>query len=213
MATLRGALPVCIRLPFVISRVCPASCWSLAVLLVGVSLAATASASIQVDFENEYDTSNWTIYTEGDGSVDISGAPLTVSLTSSDTGSGDNRIVDFSVAAAADGLFSFDWDYLTNDNFAEPVWDPAFYFNNTLVQLTTDFGSISQSGSVSVLVSAGDTIGWRIAATDDQLGSATLTISAFSAPVADGVVPEPMSFLVWGVLAIAAGTVVSWRRR
>ncbi len=192
-------------------------CGAAAALLVcAVGFAPMASAAIQFDFAGAYDVSNWTIYTEGDSSVDTSGAPTSISMTGSDTESFALRVVDFTIPAAAAGMFSFDWEWETTDtgNLGGAQYDPAFYYNNSLIQLTDNNGAFVQSGSISVLVAAGDTIGWRIAAIDDQLGEAYLNISNFSAPIPDdGVVPEPMSVCIWTGLALATGLVVARRRK
>jgi len=167
---------------------------------------------------NANDVSNWTTAISAGGSVNTSGAPSTIVLTSSNTGTGNSQSVLFTIAAADSGLFSFNWEYFTRDIGFLPIqpppfFDPAFYFNGVLMQLTNNVGAASQSGSVSVGVTAGDTIGWQINAIDDRFGSADLTITNFSAPAPDGngVVPEPMSFLVWGGLLGVAGLTV--RRR
>jgi hypothetical protein len=181
--------------------------------------SAPSLGSIQInDFTGIYDVSNWTQLTEGTSSISLAGAPNSVGLLGSNTDAGFGSPaadVRFTIIAAASGLFEFDWNYVTTD-VDTPFFDPAFYLNGLLIdliQLTDDNGDLSQNGSISVPVLVGDVIGWQVTATDDQLGAATLVVSNFSAPAPDpGVVPEPLSVLVWGGLA-ATATVVLRRRR
>jgi hypothetical protein len=175
--------------------------------LVLFAISTPGLASIQIDdFTGPYAVGNWTEVTEGDSSVDKTGAPASVQLIGSDTNTFVSQHVLFTIVAAGTGLFEFDWDYFTED-FDGPEFDPAFYYDGVRIQLTNDGGSTAQFGSVSVPVSAGATIGWEIESIDDSFGRATLTITNFSAPApnGDGQIPEPMSIAVWGGLACMAG--------
>jgi hypothetical protein len=75
--------------------------------------------------------------------------------------------------------YTFNWNYTTTDPDG-PELDPAYYVNNTLVQLTNNFGSNSQSGSVSIPVTAGSTFGFAVVSADGLAGQATLTITNFN---------------------------------
>jgi hypothetical protein len=168
-------------------------------------LASQTSAAIINDFVGVYAPANWTTLVEGDGS--LIPTATTLSMVSPNDGSG-SQDVEFTIAAQGDGLFSFDWNYTTTD-VDGPSFDPAFYFNGVEIQLTGDLGGINQSGSISVAVSQGDTIGWRLRATDSDFGAAVLVISNFSAPDDGAAVPEPTSLALWGIgLGLAA-----WRTR
>jgi len=152
------------------------------------------SASASAAFIGAYDVSNWT-QTPATGSIDVTGAPDAVSLTSSnqDTGSAININTDFTIAAAGAGSVSFDWAFETED-IDGPSWDPFGYLlNGAFFQLTDDNGAFVQNGSASFTVIAGDVFGFRIN-TDDQAGSATATVRGFSAPV-----PEPASLALLGI--------------
>jgi hypothetical protein len=154
------------------------------------------SASASAAFIGAYDVSNWT-QTPATGSIDVTGAPDAVSLTSSDEGTLDLSInTDFTIAAAGAGLVSFDWAFITLD-FDGPEFDPFGYLlNGTFVQLTDDDGAVVQNGSASFAVNAGDVFGFRIIAEDDFFGSATATVRGFSAPSG---VPEPASLALLGI--------------
>ncbi len=153
---------------------------SLLVVACLVAANGLGSSVFADDFTGYYDVSNWTTFLEGDGSMDLSGAPLTVMLTGSDSGTLSSLLVSFTIAAATSGFFDFDWDYVTQDN--APGFDKAFYLNDVLVQLTNNSGAKNQSGSISVPVTSGDIIGWQVDTFDDRFGAAQLTISNFSAP-------------------------------
>jgi hypothetical protein len=105
-------------------------------------------------FIGPYAVANWTVSAPVGGGVDLSGAPNSVTLTSSNSGTGGD--VDFTITAVAAALWSFDWVYWTDDSDG-PTYDPAGYLlNNTFFQLSPG------SGHVDVAISAGDVIGFRM---------------------------------------------------
>ena len=85
---------------------------------------------------------------------------------------------NISFVVPQNATYTFNWSYVTTDE--APEFDPAYYINNTLVPLSNAFGVNSQSGSVSVAVTAGSTFGFAVVSTDGVAGSATLTITNFS---------------------------------
>ena len=177
--------------------------------LLGFSMTASA------DFSGYYAPSNWLIGHSPDASTDFgsvrqTGAPGSITLVGSDSNSLEfpSSRLDFKIAAPAAGTFSFNWVYTSTDSLGA-FFDPAGYVHNAQFQLTADGGANSQSGQVSVLVAAGDTIGFHVTTLDNNGGSASLTISNFSAPV-----PEPASvaMMALGLLGLA-GAVAARRRR
>jgi len=171
------------------------------------SSVGPAQAAI-VGFQGPYAPANWTLSTNGgDGSVNTSGAPASVTLFGSDNGSGQQIFTDFTTLAVGDGLVSFSWDYST---FDVAVWDPFGYLlDGDFTQLTADDGQQSQSGSASFSVLAGQTFGFRVDSRDNFGGRAQSTISSFEAPGA--AIPEPGS---WAAAALLlAGAVLVRRRR
>jgi hypothetical protein len=76
------------------------------------------------------------------------------------------------------GTVSFDWDYNTDD-IDGAYWDVALYVDDVLIDV---FGADEQSGSYSVEVGAGETIGFGIMSVDGLYGGASLLISNFSGP-------------------------------
>jgi len=162
-------------------------------------------------FSGDYALVNWTTThlpnaPTDQGSVDVSLAPGSITLIGSDTGIEEFSALEFTIVAAADGTFSFNWSYETNDS--EASWDPASYFLNGKVQLTDDLGALTQSGFTSVLVSKDDVIGFRIESSDNQFGNATLTITNFMAPI-----PEPASVAMMSLGLLGVAVAAARRRR
>ena len=162
---------------------------------LALSMLSPAKAGLIDDFTDDYAVSNWMALIEGDGSIDLTGAPNSIVLTSADDGSGQEQNVDFTIAAVGTGLVSFNWSFTTSD--WNPYFDPFGYLlNNVFFQLTNDAGPNTQSDFVSFAVITGDVFGFRQASVDSVLGAGVTTISNFSAPSA---VPEPTSLALLGL--------------
>jgi hypothetical protein len=158
------------------------------IMLASLLLAGHAHAA----FVGAYDVANWTKNING-GSINTSGAPNSVVLTSSDNGGG-NKNQDFTVTAVADGTVSFAWSYTTTDwnSFYDPF---GFLHNGNFMQLTTNFIS-GHSGNFIFNILAGDKFGFRANSLDSIFGSATTVISNFNAPSS---VPVPGA--IWLIIA------------
>jgi hypothetical protein len=163
---------------------------------LALSMLSPAKAGLIDDFTDDYDVSNWIALIEGNGSVDLNGAPNSIELTGANDGTGDEQNVDFTIAAVGAGLVSFEWSFTTSD-VEGPEFDPFGYLlNNVFVQLTNNGGLNVQSSSASFAVITGDVFGFRQASVDSLLGAGVTTISNFSAPSA---VPEPTSLALVGL--------------
>src|SRR5262245_18522750 len=163
----------------------------------------------QADFVGPYAVINWTTTLTGSppgggGTVDTSGAPASIEIVGGDLGCDPQPCnLDFTIAAVASGLVSFDWNYETTDTDG-PAFDLfGFLLNGAFTQLSDDSGGISQSGSETFPVSLGDVFGFRLDCTDCAFGPAFATISNFSGPLA-AVVPEPSTLLLLG------GSLLAW---
>ncbi|MCK4873080.1 MAG: hypothetical protein KAS72_10175 [Phycisphaerales bacterium] len=162
---------------------------------VALSLAGAAYA----DFSGVYAPENWTFEVIWEGSVDTSGAPASIEITGGDNGSGYTDVASFTIAAAADGTFSFDWAYSSID---DPGWDwVGYYIGDTMYNLSDIPGTF---GSVSEEVLAGDKIGWFVVSVDSMNGAGVAEISNFTGPI-----PAPGTLALLGAAALA----VRGRRR
>jgi hypothetical protein len=127
-------------------------------------------------FNGFYAPANWTTQlNNGTGSVNVNGTSIIIQ--------GNNNMENgvFTTAstnAVSGGQFSFNWSWTTTDS---PAFDPAFYINGSLVTLTNS-SSNSQSGTITIPVAEGATIGFGINSTDGCCGFATLTITSFQWP-------------------------------
>ena len=177
---------------------------ALAAGLLGFSMTASAN------FIGYYAPGNWrvgnTLYDSG--IVDTTSAPgSSITLIGSDNSSGEFSRVDFSIVAPVAGTFSFDWAFSSTDTLGAG-YETAGYLKNGQPQLyPNDLGNIL-SGRKSVPVTAGDVFGFYVITQDNLGGSASLTISDFSAPV-----PEPASVAMMALGLLGLVGVASARRR
>lgn len=172
---------------------------AIAVMASACLFASNASAS--TNFTGGYAVGNWTTSSSGvGGSVNTSGAPLSVVLIEPDFGSGG--WIEFTISALSSGIFSFDWAWGGTDSCC----GRADVYNGTLSSLAP-YGTDPTSGTYSAALLAGDTIGWRVTSSDGIFGSTVLTISNFSV----GTVPLPATLPL--LLAALGGMGLAARRR
>jgi hypothetical protein len=169
--------------------------------LASASLALSASSAQALTlFADYYAPPNWTQSIQPDGSINTSGAPNSIVLNGANNGGGSKN-TDFTIAAAGDGIVSFNWTYVNSDF---PIADPFGYLlNGSFIQLTNNSGPRTQTGSTSFSVLAGDVFGFRQNSIDSIAGRASTTISNFNAPAP---VPGPLPLL-------GAGAAFGWSRR
>lgn len=180
------------------------------IALAGAALGLAATpAQALTQFAGYYAPANWTQTIQGNGSIDTSSAPNSVTLTSADGGvAGPTQDTDFTITAPSAGTVSFNWSYSTSD--IDPTYDPFGYLlNGAFTQLTDDLGALIQAGSTSFAVGTGDVFGFRQYSTDSKDGAGITTISSFNGPTAapgPADVPGPLP-----LLGIAAA--FGWSRR
>lgn len=169
------------------------------VLTAVAGLAVTAAANAQ--FSGPYAPANWTTSLNGgNGSVNTAGAPASITVTGNDNGTG-NINTDFTIAVVASGTWSFNWSYSAGDT---GTWDSAYYLINGVQTFLAFNNSPILSGGVSVPVTAGNIIGFRMFSADGGIGASSVTITNFSAPI-----PGPGSLALLGL----GGLVAARRRR
>lgn len=93
----------------------------LGLLALGLAGAATLSTPVkafqlQQGFAGVYAPANWTFTANGgDGSVDTSAAPASITLTGNDNDS-EGLVTVYTINAAASGPVAFNWAYNTDDD-------------------------------------------------------------------------------------------------
>ncbi len=130
-----------------------------------------------VNFTDDLDVANWVTTVEGDGVVDVSGAPNTITLTGSNNGviSATNG-TDFCITVTERGSMVFNWTYVSSNSNSS--FDPFGYYHNGLFYSLTDGTSnLSQSGHSSVFLNEGDEFCFSAESTDGGLGAATTIVS------------------------------------
>ena len=149
-------------------------------------------------FEGPYDTTNWSLTNDNaNGSVDVTDAPNSITLTGGDNQSFLFGSTSFTISAPANGTVSFDYDYNSFD-LDGPAFDPfGVVVNEIFTQITNDSGPDNQTGSFSFSVDQGDIFGFAVQTDDNIFGPASVTISDFEAPA-----PVPESGTILGLLAV-----------
>ena len=183
-----------------------------AAALLGLSVSAAVAAP--TGFTGDYAVTNW-IQTPATGSIDVTGAPNSVTLVGSNTGDGNFHDTRFTIPATGAATGSFDWVYHTDD---APLFDPAYFLNNGIqLVLSADAGAIDQSGSYSFSVGAGEVFGFSVVSADGLFGAAQLTIRNFNlVPTTPPIsrLPEPgsLALLTLGLVVMVAARQRKQRR-
>ncbi|MFM7165535.1 MAG: hypothetical protein ACKO3T_09830 [Planctomycetaceae bacterium] len=177
------------------------------VLLLAWLSACCGSADAGVlNFTGPFAVANWTqtVTNGGDGSFNLTNAPLSVTLNGSNNGVGTSH-TRFSITPTTGWLINFDWQYSTQD--WGPAYDPAGYsVNGVFTLLTNSSGSNTQFGQVrDLLIQSGDTFAFEQRSGDSGYGPAMLTLSTFSAfaavPEPAGIIPVAVGFAAFGLRA------------
>jgi len=176
--------------------------------LAGATLGlATSPVQALTQFTGTYAPANWTQSIGGNGSIDTSGAPASITLGAAYFEPPGSLKTDFTIAAPSKGTVSFDWIFTATEGYA-PF---AYLLNGGFVDLTTSSAVFysDQSGSATFSVLSGDVFGFRQGNTSSEFPGSSTTISNFNfnAPNAPNpVVPGPLPLL-------GAGAALGWSRR
>jgi hypothetical protein len=172
--------------------------------LLGFALLLIATLPARGDFSGYYAPANFTLTnTNANGTVNTALAPASIAITGGNNGSGNPGTTDFTIAAPAAGLVSFDWAYASAD--LPTLDDAGFLLNGTYIQLAPVGGLL---GTFGLAVQAGDTFGFRSATGDNTEGAGTFTVSNFSGPAA--AIPEPAT---WTMLTFGSAVMATALRR
>ena len=188
---------------------------ALAAGLLGFSMSASADFSGYYALANDA-PSNWLISHTPDastdfGSVNTRGAPRSITLIGSNSNPTVETFsrVDFTIVAPAAGSFSFSWAFSSHDSIGVAYESAGYLKNGQIHQLfPSDASNIPSGSEPSVQVAMNDVIGFYVLTQDNQGGSASLTISNFSAPV-----PEPASVAMMALGLLGLVGVAAARRR
>lgn len=140
------------------------------------------------NFTSTYTPANWaTTHVPGTdvGIVHTTGAPASIAIESSDGGNFGNHSVIWTCTIPCDGNISFNWSYFTTDVDGAGFDNPEYAINGINQGFLPGYnpvGNISQSGSFSLPVSAGQTFSLIMTAIDDILGPATTTFTNWQGP-------------------------------
>ena len=174
---------------------------ALAYAVAGAAVLGSC-ATAEADFIGPYIHPNWTWTPAGDSSN--LGTLTTFQLTGSNDLVTLNATALYTIAAAASGNVSFDWNYSSPD--VNQYDFGGFYLNGVFTTLA--FNSTQGIGTFSSPLIAGDTFGFFVTSADSEFGPGVLDISNFIGPMA---VPEPGPL---GLLAVGTlGGVLALRRR
>ncbi len=142
--------------------------------------------AFQSGFAGTYAPSNWTqTLVNSNGTVSTGLAPAEITLTSSNGLSGSGQ-TNYTITVPCSGIVTFDWEYYSTD--VGPQYDQPRYSINggTAVVFPTFKGQngdpIQQVGSVSIAMTAGQTLTFQAHSSDNIGGSASIKIENFKAP-------------------------------
>ncbi|HPI55249.1 MAG TPA: hypothetical protein PLU10_11200, partial [Chitinophagaceae bacterium] len=142
--------------------------------------------AFQSGFAGIYAPANWTqALVNSNGTVTTVSAPTFITLTSSN-GLISNGQTNYTVTIPCTGIVTFDWVYSTADS--GPQYDvPRYSINGGIPVVFPTFKAqngdpLQQTGSVSIAMTAGQTLTLQAHTSDNLGGAASIKIQNFKAP-------------------------------
>jgi hypothetical protein len=155
-----------------------------ALMLLCIPLSGLFAQSV---FNLDYALDKWTVSSSpgSSGTINYVDAPHSVTLNGSDGEMMTNADIELTIKIVTPGIYSFNWQYFTNDIAGSPRYDIAgILLNGSFLQLSHNNGPAYQTGTyVSAYLTPGTIIGFRVRAMDNLFGNAIFNVSNFSAPL------------------------------
>lgn len=172
-------------------------------------LCMACSALAHAQFSGTYAPANWTLTRQNSanstasqfGTVNTAGAPNNIQINGPDGQTNNYAIIRYSITLSQTSTVSFNYSLINEDMFD---WgSDAFFwgFNNTKIDSAS-----TGSGTVTISVSAGQTLVLGVGSIDDQGGPVRATISNFSVTTT----PLPVSGSSLSVKASGNINVLNW---
>ncbi len=131
-------------------------------------------------FQGAFAPANWTVgLVNSNGGVNTAGAPASITLNGSDNGTGTAGQTNYTIPITFTGTVTFTYNYSTVD---AGFFDPFGYTVNGVFTPVVNGFVLTQTGTVSVNVSAGDVFGFSQRTLDNIFGPGNTTITNFSGP-------------------------------
>lgn len=140
--------------------------------------ATVSGGTVTSGFSGVYNIANWTFTnSNADGNVDTTAAPASIVLTGGNNGSQSGGNSDYTITMPNSATISFNWSYNTGDGAQFDI--PRVVVNGTPTNMNgyDTSGALSQSGSMTLTVNAGDTFAFNMFTTDNIFGAATVAVS------------------------------------
>ena len=169
--------------------------------LVSILALSAPARAITFGFTGDYAPSNWNLTnSNADGSVNISNAPNSITLTGGNNGSDSFGITTYSITNTnpLPVNISFTWSYITQDI---PLFD---WFDVNQNGSYTTIANSAADGTYTTLIPNGNTFGFSIATNENLVGRGSVTISDFSAtpvPFESNAAPAGMA-IVFGAFML-----------
>jgi hypothetical protein len=138
------------------------------------------------DFTGHYAPGLWDIHLGGNGTVDITTSQIYIVGIDEDPEATD-ALTQTTISVVSNGTVTFSWNFTTEDEDGSG-FDLGYYINGTRYDLVDASGDITQIGVVAIEVTTGDLLGFGVDEIDGCCGGGFLTITNFTAEVADCIV-------------------------